>query len=187
MLDGVVHVVRRDVDREPDRVVLELFDGGRHPAIQAEGVRPRVEARDELGDPPLDLVADRAHPLERPADRILDPPVDVGRPRENRADVAAAHGHDHVRPGRVCVGIELSRAAAREVDPELAHRLHHLRMELVTGMAPGGAHLVTAGALEERVRHLRATLVSDAEEEDVHGRRLGPCDSSSSSATASRS
>ena len=41
VLDRVVHVVRRDVDRQPNRVVLELFDGGRHPAIQAEGVWPR--------------------------------------------------------------------------------------------------------------------------------------------------
>ena len=146
VLDRVVDVVRGDVDRQPNRVVLELLDGGRHPAIQAEGVWPRSRPTDELVDPPLDLVADRAHPLERPADRILDPPVDVGRSRENRADVAAAHGHDHVRPGRVRLGIELSRAAAREVDPELAHRLHHLRMELVTRAAPGGAHLVTAVA-----------------------------------------
>ncbi len=36
VLDRVVDVVRRDVDRQPNRVVLELFDGGRHPAIQAE-------------------------------------------------------------------------------------------------------------------------------------------------------
>ena len=99
--------------------------------------------------------------------RILEPPVDVALARQDRADVAAAHRHDHVRPGRVRLGLELPRRPAGEVVADLAHRLDHLRVQVGLGAAAGGAHLVAAAALEERVRHLGAAGVADAEEEDV--------------------
>ena len=86
-----------------------------------------------------------------------------------RTDVPAAHGHDDIRPGGVGVRLELPRPPAREVDPELVHRLHDLRMELAASLAPRRTNLVPAVSLEARVRHLGAALVADAEEEDVHG------------------
>jgi hypothetical protein len=39
VLDGVVDVVARDVDRQPDGISAELLDLRLHPAIQAEADR----------------------------------------------------------------------------------------------------------------------------------------------------
>ena len=62
-----------------------------------------------------------------------------------------------------------------------------LGMELPPRVASGGADLVPAVPLEERVRHLRAALVADAEKKHAHRRRVRACGSSSSSGTASPS
>ena len=78
MLDGVVDVVRRHVDRQPDGVAAELLDLRLHPVHSSRGrVGTSRARRRELGDAPLDLVAELAHALERLAGRILEVPVDV--------------------------------------------------------------------------------------------------------------
>ena len=162
MLDRVVDVVRRHVHRQADGVAVELLDLRLHQAIQAEAVRVESSSRASSRDPPLDLVADLAHALERLAGGILEAPVDVALARQHRAHVAAAHRHDHVRPGGVRIRLQLARRAAREVVADLAHRLDHLGMEVLLGVAPGRANLVPAEPLEEGVRHLRAPGVADA-------------------------
>ena len=67
-------------------------------------------------------------------------------------------------------GSQLARHPTGEVVADLVHRLDDLGVEMRLRPAARGAHLVPAGPLEEGVRHLRATGVADAEEEDVgHG------------------
>ena len=142
MLDGVVDVVRRHVDRQPDGVAAELLDLRLHPVIQAEARRAESSCSGELGDPPLDLVAELAYALERLAGWILEAPVDVGLARQDGADVAAAHRDDDVRPGRVGLRLELARRPVGEVVADLGHRLDDLRVQRLLGAAPGRADLV---------------------------------------------
>jgi hypothetical protein len=45
VLDGVVDVVRRDLNRQPDAILRQLLDLGLHPTIQAGSDRPRSNGR----------------------------------------------------------------------------------------------------------------------------------------------
>ena len=65
-------------------------------------------------------------------------------------------------------GRELPGHAAGEVVAALGHHLDDLRVQPLLGPAARRTHLVAAPTLEERVRHLGAPGVADAEEEDVH-------------------
>src|SRR6185295_5436788 len=127
-----------------------------------------VELADQLDHPSLDLVAGRANLLQRPPLRVLQLPVEVAGAGDVGALVAAAHRHHEVGPFGV-LGAELVGDAAREVDAELAHRLDHLGVHALAGRGPGRARLVALRglALEERLAHLRAAGVVQADEEDA--------------------
>src|SRR5207248_4088482 len=88
--------------------------------------------------------------------------------RDVRAGVPAAHRDDDVRPLGVRF-VEAVRHAAGEVEPELAHGVDHLRVDVLCGRRAGGAGLVTSvgGQPQERLRHLRAAGVLAADEEDA--------------------
>src|SRR4051794_27728761 len=61
------------------------------------------------------------------------------------------------------------RNPVAEIDTELIHHLNHLRMDPLTGSGAGraGAVAVLGGAFEERLAHLRAARVVEADEERV--------------------
>src|ERR687898_118229 len=95
----------------------------------------------------VDVVARGAHLLDGPALRVLELPVHVALPGDVGALVAAAHRHDHVG---------LLGQFARE-------RARHA----VAGPGPSRQRRVAAAgrALEERLAHLRAAGVVEADEE----------------------
>src|SRR5207237_3593601 len=132
-------------------------------------------------DTPFDLVAQRAYVFERHSDGIREVPVEILAAREHRADVTAAHRHDHVGPLDVSVG-EALRLAPGEVDADLTHRVHHGGVELRTRPRAGGACLAPE-ALVERLRHLRASGVPDADEERAPHAPSAPRRASTASGT----
>ena len=92
---------------------------------------------------PANVVADRAHLVERQALRVGQLPVDVALARDVGARVAAAHRDHDVGP----LGVGARRAGAGcvgQVDAELPHRLDHLGVDVLAGIAAGGARLVPA-------------------------------------------
>ena len=111
MLDRVVNVVRRHLDRQPDAVLGQLLDFGLHPAIQAEplerGSRPTGDPRSGVGSQatPRRLApggaAVRPHPA-RPLDPQRrgpvngDPSVPVPLTAQGREE-AARLGHQLAR------------------------------------------------------------------------------------------
>jgi hypothetical protein len=125
-----------------------------------------VELGEQGLDPALDLVPGRPHRLQRLALRVLEFPVEVALAGDEGALVAAAHRHHHVCPFGVLSG-QPTRLAVGEVDAELGHRLDHLGVDAVGRGGPCRARLVTARrrAREERLAHLRAAGVVEADEE----------------------
>ena len=115
-----------------------------------------------------DVVADRAHLVERKPLRVGQVPVDVALAGDVGARVAAAHRDHDVGP--LGVGpIEQVRDPVREIDAELPHHLDHLGVHVLAGIAAGRARLVAASCdeLEQRRRHLRSARVVNADEEDA--------------------
>jgi len=163
--------------------LLERAGGDRHSALSAgttpaERVHPEVvevmrELGDELRDPAFDVVAQHADLGEREAGRVGELPVQVGLAGDERTLVTASHGHDDVGPlGQA--GVQTPRRPSAEVDADLAHRVHDLRVDAVGGPCARRARLVPAvgGEGEQRLAHLRAAGVVEADEEDV-GHRIG--------------
>jgi hypothetical protein len=122
---------------------------------------------DQLLHPALELIADLSHLVDRLLGRVLDVPV-LDHRGDERALRPAGQGH---RP----VGVELHlegealRLPARQVDPDLVHRLHHHGVDGVGGLRPGrlGSNAFRRVAFEEGLSHLRATGVLGADEQDV--------------------
>jgi len=69
VLDRVVHVVRRHLDRQPDAVLGELLDLGLHPAIQADPFRARAGRPGRLRRSGVGNVGGKAADV-RPEDRV---------------------------------------------------------------------------------------------------------------------
>ena len=117
--------------------------------------------------PPLDVVADAAYLVERPASGVGDVPV-----LDYRGDVRALGA---AREGDCPVGVQLHlerqllRSPALQVDADLAHRLDDDRVDAVAGLGAGrlGAHVGRPVPLEQRLRHLGAPGVLGADEEHV--------------------
>src|ERR1700755_3445740 len=144
----------------------------RHPESFASGA---VEFRDQLLDPPRDLVAGGADRRDRLPPGVGQVPDDVSHAGHVGALVAAAHRHHDVGPFGV-LGAEQLRLAGGEVDSQLAHHLDDLGVDPLAGRRPGRASPVApgGGALEERLAHLRAAGVVEADEEGVgHRAQLG--------------
>jgi DNA-binding transcriptional ArsR family regulator/GNAT superfamily N-acetyltransferase len=99
--------------------------------------------------------------------RVVERPVQVALPGEDRAGVAAPH-RDHDVGGLDGRGREDLRPLAREVDAELGHGLPDGGVDRVGGRGAGAAHLhrVAAVVAQQRGRHLRAARVVDADEQD---------------------
>src|SRR5213076_2134922 len=100
--------------------------------------------------------------VARHGDGIGQVPVEVCLPREDRARIAAAHAHDDVGPPDVLFRDRL-RVSIGEVDAELLHRLEDLWVQLLLGTRPRRAGLA-AEPLVERLRHLGASRIADADE-----------------------
>ena len=79
MLDRVVDVVRRDVDRQADGVAPSSSTCASIAPFKQRPF-PVGRARGQVVDAALDLVPDLADALDRHSGRILEPPVDVARP-----------------------------------------------------------------------------------------------------------
>ncbi len=124
--------------------------------------RTRVNLVRELGDPALDLVAQRPHLLDRRIRRIGQVPVQVALPRKHRARVAATHRHDELGPLDIAPR-KPAWAPPAKVDANLTHRLDHLRMNGLGGRRAGGSP-VAAEPLVEGLCHLRPARVLDADE-----------------------
>ena len=157
---------------EASEVMLPHQDAGA--AAPASSV---AELRRQLGHPPLDLVASRADLRRRAALGVGQVPVDVALAGDVGALVAAAHRHHDVGPLGV-LAAELVRDPAGEVDAQFGHRLDHLGVDAVARRRPGRARFVTAGgdAFEQRLAHLRAAGVVQADEERAsHRRELYGC------------
>src|SRR3954451_6015710 len=123
---------------------------------------------DERADALGDLVADAAHCLQVLAGRILELPVLVALARIDRARVSAAHRDHGVCPAHRAVGQWL-RELVLEIDPDLSHRRHHVRVELASRVAAGRAHVNSpAGELVEQAGcHLAAARVVNADKEHL--------------------
>ena len=121
-----------------------------------------MSARDALGD----LVAGRADLLERAAPWVGELPVDVALAGDVGAGVAAAHRHHHVRLLGQLARQE-PRPAVGEVDVQLAHDLHDLRVDALGRRRARAQRAVAAGGglLEQRGAHLRAAGVVQADEQ----------------------
>ena len=109
----------------------------------------------------------RADGVEVLAGRIVELPVLVALAGVDRAGVAAAHRDHDVGGAHDLVGERLRELLAH-VDAELGHRLDDGRVDLVGRGAAGRADVDPAlGAeLDETGRHLAATGVVDADEQD---------------------
>src|SRR5262249_53409810 len=114
--------------------------------------------------PALDLVADRSRRLDGLPDRVLKRPVLVLLAGHDWTLVAAAHPDHEVGPVDVA-RIKPARHTPGEVDANLVHRLGDVRMHLARRPRAGRPGLAP-GALEERVRHLRASGIAHADEQD---------------------
>src|SRR5213078_3479357 len=116
----------------------------------------------QLSDAALDLATDPAHRLDVLTRRILQVPVDVAPSGDDRARIATTHRHDEVRPLDI-LRVQLLRHTVRE----LGHQPGDLRM-YVRSRCRARRACVPAAPLVERLRHLGATCVLLADEEDVH-------------------
>ena len=147
----------------------ETLDRGARPA----GDGPRQQALLELQgiDAPRDLVARRADLVERPALRVREIPVDVALARDVRALVAAAHRHDHVGPFAPARGSASAARGRRGRSRARAspRRPPGARARRACVPADAGRVAAAGGALEQRLAHLRAPGVMQADEEDVIG------------------
>src|SRR5215211_1114119 len=123
---------------------------------------------DQRADPPGDLVTDTADRLEVLAGGVLELPVLVALPWIDRARVPAAHRDHGVRRAHGLIGKRL-RELLLEIHSDLGHRRHHVRVEVIGGVASRRAHVDSpAGQLVEQAgRHLAAPRVVDADEEDL--------------------
>ena len=116
---------------------------------------------------PVDLVNDRAYDLDGLTGRVVEFPVDVTLARVDRARVATAHGDDDI--GLLCqlIGQRLGEFLAgveSTVDQERRDR----RVQLLTGLGPGRAHVNTTGGVmvEQDPSRQTAPGVVDAEKQD---------------------
>src|SRR4051794_29486638 len=123
---------------------------------------------DQRVDPPADLAADAADRVEVLAGRILELPVLVPLPWIGRARVPATHRDHSVRRAHGLVGKRL-RELLLEIPPDLGHRGHHIRVEVIGRIAARRAHMNSpAGQLvEETGGHLAAPRVVDADKEHL--------------------
>ena len=176
-------------ERSPSDVIRASATGPRPGASLPSGVDVRA-AGQRAQDPSRarragrrsaagDVVPDRADLVDRPALRIGQVPVDVALARDVRARVAAAHRHDDVG---LLASSSVSRArdAVGEVDAELAPSTSTTSgWTRSPGVVPAEAASCAAagGALEERLAHLRAAGVVQADEQrrwrSSQRRRLG--------------
>jgi 2-polyprenyl-6-methoxyphenol hydroxylase-like FAD-dependent oxidoreductase len=130
---------------------------------------------DEGFDTGLDLVADGSDGVDALACGVVEGPVEVALPGEDRADVAAAHGDAHVR----CLdgpGGEDLRRLRRDVDADFGHGGDCGRVDLVCRGGSGGSDFdaIAREVGEPPGGHLGSSGVVDADEEDGrlggHGR-----------------
>jgi len=129
----------------------------------------RVQLGDELPNPPVNLVANLADPVQGLAMRIVKIPIDVPLSREVGTRVAAAHRHDDVGPLGVLV-VERPGNSLAQIDADFPHHLDHLGVNALGGTRTGGpgAMCLADEALEHGSRHLGTPGVLDADEEHVH-------------------
>src|SRR3954470_20825873 len=122
---------------------------------------------DQLLDPALDLVPDRANAVEVVAGRVVKIPVEVALAGEDRAHVAAAHGDQYIG-GLGGVPVQFAGCVGGDVDADLAHGFDGDRVDLVGGFAAGRADLdgVAGQVAQPAGGHLGAAGVVHAHEQD---------------------
>src|SRR5919204_1026238 len=145
--DGNVGELRQDnvgtgTDLLGRLLVAELLDERGDQPLYAQAMRGLigsdvVEPRlDEVADTLLDLVPDLAHPLEWLAGWVVPPPVLDLRGNEGAACLAVEG--DRPVGVQLHLEVELLRVAVADVDPDLAHRLDHVRPDRSGGLLSGG-------------------------------------------------
>ena len=155
MLDGVMHVVRRHLNGEPDPILGQLLDLGLHPAITAEGVKRgrRVNRR------PLLWSASQATPKLALQLRLF---------------ILTRHAHSTLNvEGRVngdpAVPVPLTDEG-RDEAARLGHQLRELRIDLCVhtrfARTSETAHCVLAG---RDVPYLQEPLLDDVKIGDLEG------------------
>src|SRR5467141_2518892 len=128
----------------------------------------RGQPLDQGPNPDVDLVPDAAHRLDVLAGGIFEIPVLVALARVDRTRIATAHGDDHVRLTHESVG-EGFRNLPADVEADLFHCLDHAGVESARRLAAGRAHADSARPpfVEKRCRHLAASRVVDAHEQNL--------------------
>src|SRR5439155_6203635 len=123
---------------------------------------------EQRANSPVDLVADLPDLFDGPADRVGEVPVQVPFPRIDGTRVPATHGDHRVGVPNDLVGKGLGELPG-DVDPDLAHRLDHERVDLAGRRAAGRPDVgpTSRVMIEERRGHLASTGVVDADEQDL--------------------
>src|SRR3954451_12616953 len=127
------------------------------------------EIGNEPLDSPVDLVADRAHGIERLGiGGVVEHPVLVALAREDRTRIAASHGDHHIGGAHEVVRERLWEGVG-EIDPQLGHRFDDQWVDCLSRRRPGGADADMARRPErdETRRHLSASRVVHADEQDL--------------------
>jgi hypothetical protein len=108
-----------------------------------------------------------AHEAQILARGVVQLPVQVGLAGEDRAGVAAAHGHDVIR-GLDCLRRQDLRRAGGQVDADLPHRRHGTGIDLLGRQDAGGTDVdASLGEVgQPDGGHLGAAGVVDADEQD---------------------
>ena len=142
--------------------------------VTAPALGELEQVREEELDAAADLVADGAHGLDALACRVVEHPVLVALPGEERALVPAPHRDHHVG-GQHRVRGEHLRLGPGDVDPELRHRLDRHRVHPVGGLRARREHVdpVAGQGHQEAGCHLRAACVVHAHEQDAGSIALG--------------
>ena len=130
---------------------------------------------DQRLDPLLDLVADPSDLLDGLPGWVGEVPIQVSFAGKHRAGVSAAHRDDDVGGHDDVVGEGLGELL-REIEADLCHHLHDLRVDLFGWRAPGRADVdPTLGVvIEQRRCHLAAPRVVDACEQHLRDVRHDP-------------
>ena len=133
---------------------------------------------DELGeerpDLSVDLISDGTDLVDASSRWIVELPIEIPLPREDRARVSAAHRDHDIRPFDGFLGEGL-RILGGDVDPDLPHRLDDRGVDLVGRIAARRPHHdPSLGVLRQQTRgHLAPPGVVDADEENLGEARVG--------------
>src|SRR5687767_14984492 len=128
-----------------------------------------------MADPTLDVIPNRAHPLDGLSHWVFEIPVEVPAAWIHRTRATAAHGDDDIRGADRLIGQRL-RELAGEGDADLVQHGHHGVAHLTRrfGTRRANHHPLPGELPEDSCSKLRATGVLHADEEDC-GHSMALC------------